>query len=107
MNCDKCNKLMELFSQTPQNNRSWWLMTELFVMLHGSDECSGGEDEANVENLGLEELEMIFANAIEDNDLVHSERCLPNDNCDCGDRNERLHGLLNAIKIKKLVVGKS
>uniref|UniRef100_A0A6H1ZLW8 Uncharacterized protein n=2 Tax=viral metagenome TaxID=1070528 RepID=A0A6H1ZLW8_9ZZZZ len=96
---------MELFGQTPQNNRNWWLMTELFVMLHGSDECRGGEDEANVKNLGLEELEMIFANAIEDNDLVHSDRCLLNDNCDCDDRSERLHELLSAIKIKKDEVG--
>ena len=45
MNCDKCNKLMELFSQTPQNNRNYWLMTELFVMLHGSDECRIGSRE--------------------------------------------------------------
>jgi len=40
MKCEKCETLMELFDQAPQTNRNYWLMTELFVMLHnGSDEC--------------------------------------------------------------------
>jgi len=30
---------MELFERTPMTNRDYWLMTELFVLLHGSDVC--------------------------------------------------------------------
>ena len=37
--CKKCKLLMELFKRTPMTNRDYWLMTELFVMLHGSDVC--------------------------------------------------------------------
>jgi len=39
MACKKCKFLMELFKRTPMTNRDYWLMTELFVLLHGSDVC--------------------------------------------------------------------
>jgi len=39
MSCYKCDILMELFKRTPGTNRDYWLMTELFVMIHGSDIC--------------------------------------------------------------------
>ncbi len=37
--CKKCELLMELFESAEQTNRNYWIMTELFVMLHGSDDC--------------------------------------------------------------------
>ena len=37
--CLKCKYLSELYGKTPKSNRDYWLMTELFVFLHGSDEC--------------------------------------------------------------------
>ena len=38
--CRKCELLMELFTRTPKDNRDYWVMTELFVMLHdGKDYC--------------------------------------------------------------------
>lgn len=40
-NCKKCNQLFELYERTPKTNRDYWLMTELFVFLHGSDICNG------------------------------------------------------------------
>lgn len=39
MTCEKCEKLAELYERTPKSPRDYWLMTELFVMLHGSDVC--------------------------------------------------------------------
>ena len=39
--CEKCNCLFELYEQAPRTNRNYWLMTELFVFLHGSDVCNG------------------------------------------------------------------
>ena len=39
--CVKCAYLMELYERTPKSNRDYWLMTELFVMLHDSDVCIG------------------------------------------------------------------
>jgi len=39
--CKKCDQLLELYERTPKSNRDYWLMTELFVMLHGSDICRG------------------------------------------------------------------
>lgn len=42
-NCKKCNLLSEFYERTPKSNRDYWLMTELFVLLHGSDECRGEE----------------------------------------------------------------
>jgi len=37
--CPKCDVLTELYERTPQSPRDYWLMTELFVMLHDGDEC--------------------------------------------------------------------
>lgn len=37
--CRKCEILMDLYESTGMTPRDYWLMTELFVMLHGSDEC--------------------------------------------------------------------
>lgn len=38
--CIKCEYLGELFEQASKTNRNYWLMTELFVMLHdGKDYC--------------------------------------------------------------------
>ena len=41
--CEKCALLLELYERTPKSNRDYWVMTELFVLLHGSDVCDGGE----------------------------------------------------------------
>lgn len=42
MICVKCDLLMELFKRTPLTNRDYWVMTELFVLLHdGKDYCRG------------------------------------------------------------------
>ncbi len=38
--CEKCDLLFELYDRTPKSNRDYWVMTELFVMLHGGDVCS-------------------------------------------------------------------
>ncbi len=38
--CPKCNLLAELYEQLPQTPRNYWVMTELFVHLHGSDVCN-------------------------------------------------------------------
>ena len=46
MKCKKCEKLLELYQRTPQSDRDYWLMTELFVLLHGSDVC----DKAKADN---------------------------------------------------------
>jgi len=43
--CSKCKMLMELYRRTPQAPRDYWLMTELFVMLHNSDVCSKSIEE--------------------------------------------------------------
>jgi len=34
---------MELYQRTPRKPRDYWLMTELFVELHGGDECEVGK----------------------------------------------------------------
>ena len=39
--CKKCNLLVELLERTPMTNRDYWIMTELFVLLHGGDVCGG------------------------------------------------------------------
>ncbi len=54
MECKKCLYLNELFNNLVKTgkstNRDYWVMTELFVMLHGKDFCvqeaskSGGEE---------------------------------------------------------------
>ena len=41
MKCKKCKLLMEILKRSPMTNRDYWLMTELFVLLHGSDVCEG------------------------------------------------------------------
>jgi len=38
--CEKCELLIELYGRTPESDRDYWIMTELFVMLHGSDICN-------------------------------------------------------------------
>ena len=35
MSCERCTLLEELYERTPKSDRDYWLMTELFVMLHG------------------------------------------------------------------------
>lgn len=35
MSCERCELLEELYERTPKSDRDYWLMTELFVMLHG------------------------------------------------------------------------
>lgn len=50
MNCDKCELLSELFERTPKCPRDYWMMTELFTMLHdGKDYCDiiGSHDRLN------------------------------------------------------------
>lgn len=37
--CYKCSLLNELFERTPKSDRDYWLMTELFILLHGKDFC--------------------------------------------------------------------
>ena len=43
--CKKCEFLSDLYNRTPKSNRDYWVMTELFVLLHGSDECKGESNE--------------------------------------------------------------
>jgi len=44
MNCERCNLLSELYDRTPKSERDYWIMTELFVLLHGSDICTYSDD---------------------------------------------------------------
>ena len=38
--CEKCELLHELWQSAEQHNRNYWIMTQLFVMLHdGKDYC--------------------------------------------------------------------
>jgi len=37
--CDKCKKLYDLYVRTPRTDQDYWLMTELFAMLHNGDYC--------------------------------------------------------------------
>ena len=37
--CVYCDQLLELYQRTPQAPRDYWLMTEIFVAIHGSDVC--------------------------------------------------------------------
>ena len=39
MKCQACELLIELYNGTPKTNRDYWIMTEIFVMIHGSDIC--------------------------------------------------------------------
>jgi len=45
--CLKCERLMELYGRTPKSPRDYWLMTELFFMLHGGDVCPAAYGEVN------------------------------------------------------------
>ena len=39
--CKKCEYLIQLYAKTDHSPESYWLMAELFVLLHdGSDDCS-------------------------------------------------------------------
>lgn len=43
--CPHCKFLAERFCVAPDSdNREYWLMTEVFVYLHGSDVCTYGRD---------------------------------------------------------------
>jgi len=37
--CVYCDQLLELYRRTPQTPRDYWLMTEIFVAIHGGDVC--------------------------------------------------------------------
>ena len=37
-NCPKCALLLELYERTPKTPRDYWVMTELFVLLHGGED---------------------------------------------------------------------
>lgn len=51
MNCEKCELLMELFERTPKTNRDYWVMTELFVLLHnGKDYCNPQSSDSKARN---------------------------------------------------------
>ena len=40
MSCERCELPFELYERSPQTDRDYWVMTELFVFLHGgSDVC--------------------------------------------------------------------
>ena len=39
MSCYKCELLGELYEQVPKTPRDYWIMTEMFYLLHGSDVC--------------------------------------------------------------------
>lgn len=42
--CYACELLSELYNQTKKTSRDYYIMTELFVLLHdGKDYCSGGK----------------------------------------------------------------
>ena len=45
MNCDRCNYLSELYEQVEKTSRNYYVMTELFVLLHGKDYCAPLMDE--------------------------------------------------------------
>lgn len=43
MTCRECEMLLELFELSGRSPREYWLMTELFVLLHGGkDYCGRG-----------------------------------------------------------------
>lgn len=44
--CIKCQLLIELYGMTDQSGRAYFLMTELFVQLHGSDTCTEQPEQA-------------------------------------------------------------
>jgi len=61
MTCLKCEYLSELFKEVPQTNRNYWLMTELFVMLHdGTDHCEQPEIKLNTKELEFAMQQLVF-----------------------------------------------
>jgi len=40
-NCKKCVLLSEIYGATKKTERDYYVMTELFVLLHGADMCAG------------------------------------------------------------------
>jgi len=46
MGCYKCELLAELYEQVPKTPRNYYVMTELIVLLHGSDVCREGKAES-------------------------------------------------------------
>ena len=53
--CRVCEQLAELYEATPQTNRHYWLMTELFVKLHGGDVCSASRVKEGVSATSIRE----------------------------------------------------
>ncbi len=51
--CPKCDLLAELYEQAPQTPHNYWVMTELFVHLHGSDVCGHNAAEGAIHNSQL------------------------------------------------------
>lgn len=51
MACYKCELLAELYKQVPQTPRNYWVMTELFIFLHGSDVCDGDDEQTPREQM--------------------------------------------------------
>jgi len=49
--CLKCNLLEELFSRTSKSERDYYIMTELFVLLHGTDICDESEVESAIKDI--------------------------------------------------------
>jgi len=48
--CRKCDLLTELYEESSKSSRAYWVMTELFVLLHGGDSC-GGSVMPNIEQV--------------------------------------------------------
>jgi len=49
--CPKCECLLELYEQTDKSPRNYWLMTELFVLLHDGDVCNFDKEILNAVKL--------------------------------------------------------
>lgn len=55
--CQKCKLLFELWQTTPQTDKDYWVMTELFVMLHSGDTCD--ESDCFVVRCTLDEVDTL------------------------------------------------
>ena len=53
--CMKCLLLSELYDNTKRNARDYYVMTELFVLLHGSDICTDDKSDEG-ESISFAEL---------------------------------------------------
>lgn len=72
--CEKCHYLEELHKRTPGTNRDYWLMTELFVFLHGSDVCR--ETKRRVKMTDQKQLYCpLSLNREETSDKCYGEKC--------------------------------